>query len=98
MSAAPPPFTRSELPRTTKGGSFKHFSIATPIGDLTFRFIEKNNWEGFSPGFDTLPSMTVINKDNYRYKKIDHITCNVMTMSAVDVVRTRFGHGALLGH
>lgn len=74
--------------RTTtndQGGSFKHFSIATPIGDLTFRFIEKNNWEGFAPGFDTLPSMTVINKDNYRYKKIDHITCNVMTMSAVEL-------------
>ena len=36
---------------TTDGGYFKHFSITTPIGDLTFRFIEKEKLFGFCARF-----------------------------------------------
>ena len=68
-----------------EGGHFKHFSITTPIGDLTFRFIEKNNFEAFAPGFEMLPKLEVTNNDSYKYVKIDHITCNAITMAPVQL-------------
>ena len=37
------------------GGLYRHFSITTPIGDVAFRFVEKRDFEGFAPGFESIP-------------------------------------------
>ncbi len=66
------------------GGRFRHFSITTALGDVTFRFVQKDGWHGFAPGFEaatvepgsspTVPSVGVA--------RIDHVTSNAPTMAA----------------
>jgi 4-hydroxyphenylpyruvate dioxygenase len=65
-----------------EGGYFKHFSIVTPIGDVTFRFLQKSNWAQFAPGIDYVEA-SANDMDPFQINKIDHITCNVLTMAPV---------------
>lgn len=67
-----------------QGGLFRHFSITTAFGDVAFRFIETKDHEGFAPGFSVpdAPTLAAAQNPTFKFKKIDHITCNAQTMAA----------------
>lgn len=60
-------------------GSLTQFSIATPLDDVQFRFIEDSGYRGFTPSFD-LTDQPGTYQSKYDYECIDHFTCNVMTL------------------
>ncbi|ACY19021.1 4-hydroxyphenylpyruvate dioxygenase family protein [Haliangium ochraceum] len=61
-------------------GSMSFFSITTPFGDTTFRFVQRKKDGPFLPGFEHYE--TPRGGDNpYRFSHIDHITSNFQTMS-----------------
>jgi len=63
-----------------EGGTLKTFSVTTPFGDTTFRFVERRGYHGFYPGFDDryLPR---ISQNRCTIRGVDHITSNFQTMS-----------------
>ncbi|HEY4105312.1 MAG TPA: 4-hydroxyphenylpyruvate dioxygenase [Polyangiaceae bacterium] len=63
------------------GGMLKTFSITTPFGDTTFRFVERRGYRGFFPGFEELDPATG-GQNRCRIRAVDHITANFQTMSA----------------
>jgi 4-hydroxyphenylpyruvate dioxygenase len=66
-----------------EGGRFRTFSIATPLDDVTFRFIERSGpYPHFAPGFD--PSGDGRPRENpHGFATIDHVTSNAYTMLPV---------------
>lgn len=66
-----------------QGGRYRHFSITTAIGDVTFRFCEKTDFEGFAPGFDSEGDIEAPVDNPVGFRAIDHVTCNAPTMAAV---------------
>jgi 4-hydroxyphenylpyruvate dioxygenase len=63
-----------------EGGTLKTFSITTPFGDTTFRFVERQGYAGFYPGFE--PTAAAANEQNScSIVGVDHITSNFQTMS-----------------
>jgi 4-hydroxyphenylpyruvate dioxygenase len=77
------PIHQIQTTTNCQAGYFKHFSITTPLGDLTFRFIETSGWTGFAPGFIGPQMALPATETSYQFKKIDHITCNAITMAPV---------------
>ena len=73
--------------RDSQGGRYRHFSITTAIGDTTFRFCEKTDWQGFAPGFESVgPASDFIDgfvTNPVGFQGVDHVTCNAQTMAAV---------------
>jgi 4-hydroxyphenylpyruvate dioxygenase len=62
------------------GGSLAMFSITTPFGDTTFRFIERPGYRSFFPGL--VPHAAPRGGQNpLRFKRIDHLTTNFQTMT-----------------
>jgi 4-hydroxyphenylpyruvate dioxygenase len=62
------------------GGTLKTFSITTPFGDTTFRFVERRGYRGFFPGFSEIePTRGEHNRCSVL--AVDHITSNFQTMS-----------------
>jgi len=60
-------------------GYLKTFSITTPFGDATFRFVERGGYQGLFPGFvryDTPKG----GQNRHGFGAIDHITSNFPTM------------------
>jgi 4-hydroxyphenylpyruvate dioxygenase len=63
------------------GGTLAMFSITTPFGDTTFRFVERRGYVGLFPGFLPLPAATSPAATNrFGFQGIDHITSNFQTM------------------
>jgi 4-hydroxyphenylpyruvate dioxygenase len=63
-----------------EGGSLAMFSITTPFGDTTFRFIERQGYRSLFPGL--VPHETPRGGQNrFRFKRIDHLTSNFQTMT-----------------
>ena len=63
-----------------EGGTLKTFSITTPFGDTTFRFVERRGYRGFFPGFsDAEPALAA--RNSCSIQGVDHITSNFQTMS-----------------
>jgi 4-hydroxyphenylpyruvate dioxygenase len=61
------------------GGTLAMFSITTPFGDTTFRFIERRGYSLLFPGF--VPSPAPEREGNrFGFRRIDHITSNFQTM------------------
>ena len=62
------------------GGTLKTFSVTTPFGDTTFRFVERRGYHGFYPGFDEqyVPRSS---QNRCTISGVDHITSNFQTMS-----------------
>lgn len=59
-------------------GTLATFSIATPFGDTTFRFVERGGFRGF-PGY--VPHAEPLGGANkYGFGHVDHITSNFLTM------------------
>ena len=66
-----------------EGGRFRTFSIATPLDDLTLRFIERDGgYPRFAPDFEMVgdgkPS-----ENRHGFATIDHVTSNAYTMLPV---------------
>jgi 4-hydroxyphenylpyruvate dioxygenase len=62
-------------------GRIETFSITTPLGDTSFRFIERHGYPGLFPGmevYDT-PRRSASN-DGLGFTAIDHVTSNFRTM------------------
>jgi 4-hydroxyphenylpyruvate dioxygenase len=62
------------------GGTLKTFSITTPFGDTTFRFVERRGYRGFFPGFSDV-ERNQGGKNSSSITAVDHITSNFQTMS-----------------
>ena len=60
------------------GGTLAMFSVTTPFGDTTFRFVERRGYSGLFPGF--VPSATSTTGNRFGFERIDHLTANFQTM------------------
>ena len=54
------------------------FSITTPFGDTTFRFMERRGYSLLFPGF--VPAPPTSHPNRFGFERIDHITSNFQTM------------------
>lgn len=67
-----------------KGGTYKTFEIATPLGDVAFRFIERKNFSAFAPGFvDVGEGHASKPKNHFGIDRVDHVTSNGLTMQPI---------------
>ena len=68
--------------QTTAGGSgwFKTFSITTPFGDTTFRFVERRDYPALFPGLQRYAAPRG-GRNRFGFSGIDHVTSNFQTMS-----------------
>jgi 4-hydroxyphenylpyruvate dioxygenase len=62
------------------GGRFSTFSITTPFGGTTFRFVERKGDPGLFPGF-ALHAAPRGGDNAFGFTHIDHVTSNFETMS-----------------
>src|SRR5690606_36144246 len=62
------------------GGHFATFSITTPFGGSTFRFVERKNFPALVPGMGSHPTPKG-GKNSLGFEAFDHITSNFETMS-----------------
>ena len=61
------------------GGTLRTFNITTPLGDTTFRFVERRGYEGTYPGLVRHPAPRG-GRNAFGFGYIDHITSNFQTM------------------
>jgi 4-hydroxyphenylpyruvate dioxygenase len=61
-------------------GEIAFFSIATPFGDTTFRFIERRGYLPLYPGFEAHPTPRG-GRNAFGFVGFDHATSNFQTMS-----------------
>jgi 4-hydroxyphenylpyruvate dioxygenase len=59
------------------GGTLKQFSITTPFGDCTFRFRQRDGYQGLFPG---AVAVAAKQSNKYGFDEIDHCTANFQTM------------------
>jgi 4-hydroxyphenylpyruvate dioxygenase len=64
--------------RDASGGRYRSFEIATPLGDVAFRYIERTDYAAFGPGFEQLVARPKPNR--YGIERVDHVTANALTM------------------
>jgi 4-hydroxyphenylpyruvate dioxygenase len=62
-----------------EGGRLKTFVIVTPLGDTTFRFVERAGTFALYPGFDAIPPSSPANA--LGFTEFDHVTSNFETMA-----------------
>lgn len=60
-------------------GSYRSFAIATALGDVLFRFVERKKWKGFAPGFENLTPPDEGNR--FGFDLVDHITMNTLSLA-----------------
>jgi 4-hydroxyphenylpyruvate dioxygenase len=66
------------------GGTYRSVEIATPLGDVAFRFIERTNYKRFAPGFVDSGAGHAVDPPNiFGIKQIDHVTSNGLTMQPI---------------
>src|SRR6185312_7908702 len=63
-----------------EGGTLAMFSITTPFGDTTFRFVERRGYGKLFPGFVPGPSAGTAGGNRFGFQQIDHLTANFQTM------------------
>jgi 4-hydroxyphenylpyruvate dioxygenase len=67
--------------KDARGGSYRAVEIATPLGDVAFRFVERNDYRAFAPGFVDSGVGNQGKPDNvYGIQIVDHVTSNGLTM------------------
>ena len=64
---------------TDDGGSLAMFSITTPFGDTTFRFVQRDGYRTFLPGMERLATPRG-GQNEFGVTHIDHVTSNFQTM------------------
>ena len=62
------------------GGELAMFSITTPFGDTTFRFIERKGFSALFPGFVAHETPRGGNNE-FGFQHVDHVTSNFQTMA-----------------
>jgi 4-hydroxyphenylpyruvate dioxygenase len=65
-----------------RGGVYRSVEIATPLGDVAFRFIERNDYRAFAPGFENV-TPTADTPNRYGIAAVDHVTSNGLTMQPI---------------
>jgi 4-hydroxyphenylpyruvate dioxygenase len=60
-------------------GTIETFSITTPLGDTTFRFLERRGYRGLFPGMDVYDIARGPGNE-LGFTQVDHITANFRTM------------------
>ncbi len=67
-----------------RGGKYRSVEIATPLGDVAFRFIERSDYRAFAPGFqDSGPGNAAKPENRYGIAAVDHVTSNGLTMQPI---------------
>jgi 4-hydroxyphenylpyruvate dioxygenase len=67
-----------------RGGRYRAVEIATPLGDVAFRFVERDRYDAFAPGFaDSGPGAASRPENTFGIREVDHVTCNGLTMQPV---------------
>jgi 4-hydroxyphenylpyruvate dioxygenase len=61
------------------GGKLSFFSITTPFGETTFRFVQRDGYRALFPGLQTYPEPRGGN-NRLGFTKVDHITSNFRTL------------------
>src|SRR5262249_44015522 len=61
------------------GGSLAMFSVTTPFGDTTFRFVERRGYRDLYPGIRPLPAPRG-GRNRFGFTEFDHVTSNFQTM------------------
>ncbi|MEM6961812.1 MAG: VOC family protein [Myxococcota bacterium] len=61
-------------------GSIRTFSITTPFGSSTFRFIQRSSYQGLMPGIDRY-EQPLGGVNTFGFQSFDHVTSNFETMS-----------------
>ncbi|WP_437911422.1 VOC family protein [Sorangium sp. So ce302] len=70
-----------EVHRVTEaGGTFASFSITTPFGDTTFRFVERRGYRALFPGCVAYDAPRG-GENRFGIARFDHITSNFQTMA-----------------
>lgn len=71
-----------EIQRHTdeRGGKLAFFSITTPFGDTTFRFIQRDGYRALYPGM-VMHDAPRGGHNRYGFGQVDHVTSNFQTMS-----------------
>jgi len=64
---------------TDDGGTLAMFSITTPFGDTTFRFMQRRGYRSMFPGFVAAPAPADAG-NRFGFQRIDHLTSNFQTM------------------
>ena len=64
---------------TDDHGKMSHFSITTPFGDCTFRFVQRQDYSALYPGM-THVSNDLSRSNRFDFVDFDHITSNFQTM------------------
>ena len=67
-------------PSGDESGTLAMFSITTPFGDTTFRFVERRGFAPLFPGFKP-HDKPVGGSNQFGFKTIDHVTANFQTMT-----------------
>ena len=62
-----------------EGGTLRTFNITTPLGDTTFRFVERRGYRGLYPGVARHPA-PLGGKNAFGFGHVDHLTSNFQTM------------------
>ncbi len=66
------------------GGTYRSIEIATPLGDVAFRFVERKGYKRFAPGFVDVGEGNASKPSNiYGIRDIDHVTSNGLTMQPI---------------
>jgi 4-hydroxyphenylpyruvate dioxygenase len=61
------------------GGALSFFSITTPFGDTTFRFVERRGFRPLFPGF-VMHDRPRGGQNRFGFGAVDHVTSNFQTM------------------
>lgn len=73
------PIQDIERDTATNGGTLAWFSVATPFGDTTFRFVERRGYRPLYPGFVEHPTPRG-GSNRLGFVGFDHTTSNFQTM------------------
>jgi 4-hydroxyphenylpyruvate dioxygenase len=65
--------------KDASGNEIAFFSITTPFGDTTFRFIERHGYRALWPGFEPCPEPRG-GRNAFGFTGFDHVTSNFQTM------------------
>jgi 4-hydroxyphenylpyruvate dioxygenase len=62
-----------------EGGTLRTFNITTPLGDTTFRFVERRGYRGLYPGV-ARHEAPLGGENAFGFGHVDHLTSNFQTM------------------
>ncbi len=75
-----------EIQRDTdaRGGKLAWFSITTPFGNTTFRFVQRDGYTNLFPGFRYYDTPRG-GKNRFGFDKVDHVTSNFRTLKPMEL-------------